>query len=155
MAFHLPKSPARARLPAMVLVLGVCSSCASTYQPPDWTQVPQTSGVDRSTSLSDLTADQSEALCVWTARVFGGFGKRYDCPPRSCEHRSQECWVRQHFSMATREQCRHFTAVSKEKCKATVAENEHCIVRISSNLCGRDWASDPECRSLFSCWRRE
>lgn len=145
MAFRVPRK--------LLSCLAVCSACASPYHPPDWTKVPRTSGVEGSTNLADLTTGQREALCIWTSSVLGGFGKRYECSLKPCDGRDEECAVSRRFSTATRGKCRRLPPVTRRDCKATVADNERCAVLISSDPCV-DWASHPECRAIFSCWRR-
>jgi len=152
MVLRFLKNSTTGPLRALILGLAACWGCVSTYHPPDWTQVPKTSSVDGSTMLAELTPEQREALCVWKATVLGGFGKKYECLPKPCK--SGECEVTIRVWTGTRDRCRHEPA-AKAECKATVADDERCMVRMSANVCARDWRSEPECSAVFSCWRPE
>jgi hypothetical protein len=139
MATRLPSQSRMLWRLSVLLVTAVCCGCFATYHPPDWTRIPRTSGLEPSTKLVDLTADERETLCVWKVTVFGGFGKRYGCGKS------------RRVSTYTRDDCRHVKAPPQGKCVATVAEDERCAVRLSSNACV-DWGSVPECTIVRRCW---
>jgi hypothetical protein len=132
---------------AVRLVVGIVlalAGCFSSYHPPDWTRIPRSSGLAPTARLAGLTSDQLRALCEWKATVLGGFDRQYRCDPAHF------------FATYTRDACGAVKAPPADRCAATVADDERCIVRVSSNPCfGEDWASLPECTAVMrDCWRK-
>ncbi|HXI56815.1 MAG TPA: hypothetical protein VNO55_12195 [Polyangia bacterium] len=94
------------------------------------------SGLPRSTAISDLTADQQPALCDWWNAKQGGYGQSVDCggpDPEVTDSDQAECV--DGLSLCD---------------SATVADFEDCANAMGTDLC--KFRTDPACATLAGCF---
>ncbi len=95
------------------------------------------SGVDRDTSLTDLTAAEVMDICEWAVAEGGGPGAETDCGDGVT------------VTNGTVAECvEDYPSEVSSDCTATVADVEDCFEAMNGDPCSFE---HPECEPLFSC----
>lgn len=121
----------------LAALAGLIGGCAASYRAPDWEQVGRSSGLPPQKLLIHLSPEERTTLCTWGATALGGLDRHYQCP-----HGVK-------ISTYSKDACLH-TQIDVDDCRATVADQERCVVRIASDPCIASWGSLAECRPILN-----
>jgi hypothetical protein len=127
------------KMASLVLLIGVAvAGCGSDGD--GGKSGPGTSGVEKSKSLSSLSADEKGKLCDWNAMLNGGYGKTMTCSDGTDTSNDED----------------RATCVSSipPDCAATVGQFEVCsTVVVTVPLCDQitKLFASTQCQPLIAC----